>query len=162
MPKMNEGFPFEFTVGNIHVNGTLRRIRLFQQLTLRNDFATYYFEQDRGRFGSEPNVARAINKVLSFALEEIFIGGHKYGIDQVEPLKNFPDLPDKEYQAKFTDRLLMQAVQVNPFLAEESPFSSLFAQYKRMLEDDRPEEASAELDPTPELADGSTKTDKST
>ena len=126
--------PFEFELAGVKVSGNIKKITPADRLAYRNDFSALYFRGEA--VGTEPNLARAYNRVFSDALEDpIYIDGHKTKIDQGQPLKYVYVEDNDEFNDYVTDDLLKEIVKVNSFLGREgtderpNPLAQAFRQY---------------------------------
>ncbi len=126
--------PFQFDLAGVRVNGMIKKITPAERLAYRNDFSALYFRGET--VGTEPNLARAINRVLTDALEDpIYIDGHKTKIDQGQPLKYVYVEDNDEFNDYVTDDLLKEIVKVNSFLGRQgtderpNPLAQAFRQY---------------------------------
>ncbi len=126
--------PFQFDLAGVRVNGMIKKITPAERIAYRNDVNVLTFRGET--VGTEPNVARAINRVLSDALEDpIYIDGHKTKIDQGQPLKYVYVEDNDEFNDYITDDLLTEIVKVNEFLGREgndkrpNPLAQIFRPY---------------------------------
>ncbi len=126
--------PFEFELAGVKVDGRVAKITPAQRLAYRNDVAALTFRGET--VGTEPNVARLINRVLADALEDpIYIDGHKTRIDPGQPLKYVYVDDNDEFNDYVTDEILKQIAKVNAFLGREgteerpNPLAQVFRQY---------------------------------
>lgn len=128
-----------FKLGSVDVELVLERIRVYQQQhfkTAMSDITT----DDRSRVGTNLNWGRVENLAIAYSLKKVKINGTNYAIAPQEPLRNFPDIEDYEYNAHIAAEILKRIVKVNPWLAKESPTDFIFSRYasEELLEEENP------------------------